>query len=367
MGSEWCTCVPYYGGFPVTVPRSQLVDLSVTPYYHCISRCVRQAFLCGEGNAHRKDWIENRLEELANIFAISVCSYSAMDNHAHVVVRLEGSALVDQWSDEEVATRWSRLYPQRGKNRKPLPISQAWINEKIQDSDWICRTRKRLANLGWFMKCFKEPLARMANKEEGVTGHFWESRYQSIAILDDEALLATCAYVDLNPVAAGSAELPENSNHTSIKARLESCRGRGQQKKLKQAMAKTARGAVLDPQAASQLEQQIWLCPFASQSAQSDTTARRGMVSGFSLAQYLHLVDCTSRLARAGKAHVGTQVESMLERLGTRAETWTANLQRLFQQERLVGVAFSFSREKLRKAAQHRGCHHLANLCGCKT
>jgi hypothetical protein len=218
------------------------------------------------------------------------------------------------------------------------------------------------------MKCLKEPLARMANKEEGVKGHFWESRYKSIAILDNEALLATCAYVDLNPVAAGKSEVPEKSRHTSIKTRVEYCHEQGQQENLDQAMVKTARGATLDPQAARQLEQQIWLCPFTCHTTDADTTAGRiGMLSGFSLAQYLQLVEWTSRLARAGKAHVSDQVESILERLGTSADTWTATLQSLFQQDRLLGVAFSFSRTKLRSAARQRGCHHLANLCGCRT
>ena len=58
----------------MTVARSQLVDLDVTPYYHCISRCVRRARLCGEGFEHRKQWIEDRLEELAGIFAVSVAA-----------------------------------------------------------------------------------------------------------------------------------------------------------------------------------------------------------------------------------------------------------------------------------------------------
>jgi hypothetical protein len=49
----------------MTMPRRQLVDVSVTRYYHCISRCVRRAFLCGEGVTHRKAWIEARLEHLA--------------------------------------------------------------------------------------------------------------------------------------------------------------------------------------------------------------------------------------------------------------------------------------------------------------
>jgi hypothetical protein len=349
----------------MTVPRSKIVDLNVTPYYHCISRCVRRAFLCGEGNEHRKDWIENRLEELTRIFAVSVCGFSAMDNHFHVVARLDGPAMVDEWSDREVAQRWGRLYPPRDKNRKPIPVTKDWINQKLQDVGWIARTRKRLASLGWFMKCLKEPLARLANKEDGVTGHFWEGRYKSIAILDQEALLATCAYVDLNPVAAGMAQVPEESDHTSIKARVQYCRELDQLDHLKQALAKTAQGGTLSPSAACQLEEKVWLCPLTDVSAH--TTASRGCMFGsFSLAQYLHLIDWTSRFAREGKAHVNEQVGSMLKRFGTSADAWTAALQRLFKRDRLLGVAFSFSRDRLQRAAEQRGCHHVANLCGCQ-
>ena len=90
------------------------------------------------------------------------------------------------------------------------------------------------------------------------------------------------------------------------------------------------------------------------------------MLSGFSLAQYLQLVDWTSRLAREGKASVDAHVSSMLERLGTSADTWKQTLKRLFSKKRLLGVAFAFSRERLKRAAAHRGCHHVANLNGCQ-
>ena len=61
------------------------------------------------------------------------------------------------------------------------------------------------------MKCLKEPLSRLANREEQTRGAFFEGRFKSVAILDEESLLATCAYIDLNPVAAGIAEVPEAS------------------------------------------------------------------------------------------------------------------------------------------------------------
>ena len=52
----------------MTMARKQLVDVEMTRYYHCISRCVRRAFLCGERFEHRKDWIENRRRELVGHF-----------------------------------------------------------------------------------------------------------------------------------------------------------------------------------------------------------------------------------------------------------------------------------------------------------
>jgi len=82
---------------------------------------------------------------------------------------------------------------------------QMWIDHEVQDSTKVARYRQRLAALGWFMEALKEPLARMANKEDDCEGTFGESRFRSIAILDEEALLATCATFDLNPVAATSS------------------------------------------------------------------------------------------------------------------------------------------------------------------
>jgi putative transposase len=62
--------------------RSHLVDVSITRWYHCIIRCVRRAFLLAEGPDSRQEWIERRLEELADILAIAVYSNHAQKLHA---------------------------------------------------------------------------------------------------------------------------------------------------------------------------------------------------------------------------------------------------------------------------------------------
>ena len=46
-------------------------------------------FWPGEGPFNRKAWIENRLEELAQIFAVTVGGFSVMDNHLHLLLRLD--------------------------------------------------------------------------------------------------------------------------------------------------------------------------------------------------------------------------------------------------------------------------------------
>ena len=223
----------------MTVARKLLVDLEVSRYYHCISRCVRRAFLCGEGFEHRKKWIEERLELLAGNFAVSVCGFSIMDNHLHCLARLD-PGVAKKWSSEQVVRRWIAVYPPPTLDVEDPKVVQLWVDHERKDAEKVAKYRERLQDLGWFMKSLKEPLARMANKEDDCKGTFWESRYKSIAILDEEALLATCAYIDLNPVAAGIAATPETSPHTSVKQRVDHAKESGKLPELKAA----ARGSV---------------------------------------------------------------------------------------------------------------------------
>ena len=94
------------------MPRSRKtqVYLDATPYYHCSSRCVRRAFLCGkdavtgQSFAHRRQWIEDKLLELVNVFAIDLCAYAVMHNHYHVVLFID-KLTADKWDAPEVVER----------------------------------------------------------------------------------------------------------------------------------------------------------------------------------------------------------------------------------------------------------------------
>jgi hypothetical protein len=311
------------------IPRSKVVDESVTPWYHCISRCVRRAFLCGEDVAHRKEWIERRLEELVGLFAIDCAGFAVMDNHLHLLLRLD-SARVTRWSDEEVARRWATLFPLRDVDGNALPVSDARVAKLASSAEWLSTTRARLSNLGWFMKCLKEPLARMANKEDGYTGSFWESRFKSIAVLDEESLLATAAYIDLNPLAAGTALAPEDGPHTSFHARIEHCRVNGTLATIRDELS-----AMTDDPSP---ENGIWVLPLND--LRNEGGPRAGLMPGCTLSYYIRLVDWTSRLARDGKAHVDPDVASIFDRLRVESVSWIETISRLLRDPRRSGSFF---------------------------
>ena len=224
------------------------------------------------------------------------------------------------------------------------------------------------------MKCLKEPLSRLGNRQEKVRGAFFEGRCKSVAILDDGAILAVGAYIDLNPVAAGIAEAPETSKYTSIKQRVEHVEAQRRTAQLeaaghgsvavRQAHDVTVRQAHdgAGSNAAKGLEESHWLCPIEDRRRLDST--REGMLEGFSLGSYLLLVDYTGRLFRTGKATISAELAGIFDRLGSSAESWRARLEKL-RTRRLFGRFFAASREKLREAAARLNARRVGNMAGC--
>jgi hypothetical protein len=333
----------------MTMARSRLVDTSVTRWYHCISRCVRRAYLLAEGETDRKQWIEDRLETLAQIFSISVGGFSILDNHLHILLRLDPDVAA-AWTDDEVVRRWGALFPPRDRRGKPLPLSREWIESRQGDRPWLATARARLCNLGWFMKCLKEPLSRMANRQEQARGAFFEGRYKSIAILDTEALLATAAYIDLNPVAAGIAAAPETSEHTSVKQRVEHVQAQDRTDDLRAA----ERGSLAAQEVSAGLEEAHWLCPIEDRREQEQEPKRdgqrEGMVPGFTLGNYFLLVEYTGRLLRQGKAAISQELAGIFDRLGSRADVWNTRLLKLSGGD-WMGRCMAASAERLKEGS----------------
>jgi REP element-mobilizing transposase RayT len=277
---------------PMTAPRSQLIDPSTPGFFHCVSRCVRRAFLCGSDSytgqsfEHRRQWVEDRLLELADSFAVGLYAYAVMSNHLHVVLYVDPIA-AEAWSAEEVAERWVRLFPVRIDGVIDPEACRLRQQALSGNAERIAELRQRLGSVSWFMRCLSEPIARRANREDGCTGRFWEGRFKCQALLDEAAVAACMAYVDLNPVRAGIADDLLASEHTSIRRRIDAC-------------------DVADGEQP--------LAPVAG--------SVHGHL-GVGLLGYIELADWTGRMVRGGKRGVITATApAALARLGLVADQW---------------------------------------------
>jgi REP element-mobilizing transposase RayT len=201
--------------------RRDIVNDAQVGVYHCIARCVRRAFLCGvdpyagRDYNHRKEWVINRLRQLTGVFGVEACRHEVMSNHIHLVLRIRPD-LVRQWSDDEVALRWRTIFPPHNEaTGEPIEPEKHDLAMLTADASRLAALRGRLSSLSWFMRCICKWIARAANHEDQCRGRFWEGRFRSQVLLDEATLLACSVYVDLNPVRAGVAATPEESQYTS--------------------------------------------------------------------------------------------------------------------------------------------------------
>ena len=319
----------------MTTARKQLISLADTPYYHCISRCVRRAFLCGEDKStginfdHRRVWVEDKLQALSQVFAIEVCAYAIMSNHTHMVLFID-DATAKAWSTHEVLERWHKLF------KGTLITQQYCCGEEIPDYliasllDTVAVYRNRLMDISWFMRLLNQSIARQANQEDNCTGHFWEGRFKSQALLDEAALAACMACVDLNPIRANIAQTPESSDYTSVKQRVIS---------------------------ANKSKQPTTLLPFVG-------NPRKDMPKGlpFELKDYLELIELTGRCLREDKAgYIEANQPVLLTRLNITPENWltlSKDFRKLFHGA--VG-----HRAVLTEYCEHKGLKRRTNVSCC--
>ena len=225
------------------------------------------------------------------IFAIDVCAYAILSNHLHLVLRIAAER-ARQLTDDQVVARYTRLFAGAKDKLEALRRSQ----RKGLIQQW----RGRLMDISWMMRSVNEWMARRANLEDGCTGQFWEGRFRSQALLDEEGLLTCTAYVDLNPIRAGVAKRPEAADFTSIQARLRAARG---PKSEDEASASTPRH----------------LAPMAD-----DKRASRCDQLPMDLVAYVELLEWSGRAARtkSGGRLAGSPPE-LLIRLGLSPEGWS--------------------------------------------
>jgi len=321
----------------MTMPRSTYVKEGEEGVYHCISRCVRRAFLCGIDKitgrdlSHRKAWLLERLKFLASVFSIDVCAYAIMENHYHLIIRTRPD-LVDDLSNEEIAYRWLNLCRRRNPSSDCISPSKKEISLLARQEERITELRRRLSSISWFMAMINEHIARASNKEDRVKGRFWEGRFKCQVLLDEASIAACMVYVDLNPIRSGLAETPEESSFTSIRERIrrwqkQRSRSKASVGKKEEVITQSGELPSIMKRAKSRLSTDTkglknqafdleWLCPVQS------SLDRRGILD-MTDREYFELVDQSGRMVRSDKAgSIDPELAPLLMRIGANQDRW---------------------------------------------
>lgn len=196
----------------------------------------------------------------------------------------------------------------------------------------MAQIRSRLSDFSWWMRLLCQKIAQRANRDDTEVGKFWQARFRAVRLLDEAALLACAAYVDLNPIRAAIAETLEASDYTSVQARL-----RG----LQHALHGSVDGAQVAPGTSGHTSERCPATPARPDAHLAPLTidertdplgphlskdSGRASDKGFlnlSLLKYLELLDWTAREIRPGKRGSSpAALPPVLERIGLSKENW---------------------------------------------
>ncbi len=286
-------------------------------FFHCFNRCVRRAWLCGNDPVtgknfdHRRDWMIKRMHQLTECFAIDIYAYALMNNHYHIVIYVDPER-VNSWSDEQVIRKWKTLWNWR------RPDSELDIPSYVPP-DQIQVWRERLGDVSWAMRLLNEPIARIANAEDDATGHFWESRFKCTPLLDEPGLVMCLVYADLNPIKAGVAVTPEQSDYTSI------------QQRIRELALEANNTTSKSDRVASTAEKKVKPKSRVCLQPVSTSEVQRTPLLGITLDSYLDLVEKTAEAIRKSQA---IESNDALVSLGIKPSGWmhaVTDFMRLFR------------------------------------
>ena len=221
-----------------------------------------------------------------------------MNNHYHLVLKIDLDR-AKSLSNREVITLWCKVT--KGHD----------VATKYMNGDTLIEG-ERLSSIScyWFngdLRCLNEETARRANREDECKGAFWEGRFKSQALLDEQALLACMMYVDLNPIRAGIANTLQSSDYTSIQERIIELSTSYKNTKTNDDKSASASSEPLKP-----LAQFDGAAHLATQSA-----------IPFHFCDYLQLIDWTGRAIRPDKkGFIDSSQPKLLNELGIAPEAW---------------------------------------------
>jgi len=366
----------------MAIPRKKLIREGVETTVHVYNRTVRKAFLTGfdaitgKDFSHRKLIMENRIKYLSRIFSIEVCGHAILSNHYHIILIVKPDH-ARAWTAHEVAGHWWMLFPKRKDHKgNPADPKEHELDEILFDSETgepegrLEELRRRLMSISWFMRCLNEYVAKIANAEDECTGRFWEGRFKSTTLLDQSAVLACMTYVDLNPIHAGIAETPEESDYTSAQKRILNKVSKEKLILLREEFEKRK----MNSEKTNQLEREIqelhetisdtnWLSAMYRTPYDKALDGTHSFLN-MDLDEYLELLDWTGKQARSDKkGKIPSELETILTRLDIDTASWLATVKHF--DSWFYNVAGKL--DAIRKSASEAGSRWFAGVKSAKT
>ena len=163
--------------------------------YHIISRTALSGYVLGDCE---KDYLLSLIKNLSDIFFVEVFGFCIMSNHFHLLIKMRAG---ENYSNEEVKRR--------------LSLFRKCEVGVITDGQ-VPIFKGKFSNLSEFMKELKQRFSRYYNRLHERRGYFWGDRFKSVIVERGDTLINCLAYIDLNPIRAGLAAMPEDYRWSSM-------------------------------------------------------------------------------------------------------------------------------------------------------
>jgi len=334
------------------IPRKELVASGQVSVFHTVNHCLPPAQIAGTERKtgrnleHRREFLIERLRPQSQQFCVEVLAF-AIDTHRMQLVLRTRPDLVKQLTDGEIARRYlSTIPPKHGFDQEMPPPTPTEIRALVANRALFARARTRISDLSWFISQLAESIARNSNRESGLTGKFWEGRFNCRPILDSTGLALAAAHCDLAPLWAGEAQT------------LSACKGTSLAPRLQAARSGTA----------------AWLTSIAAEPGRKPAAQRppripAGRVSGIPLndGEYREILEWTAReIASRSPGRFPEQLADHFIRLELSPDSWIGLLREyddIFK--RAIGTPESLEKLIRKTGGQHlQGANRVRELLG---
>ncbi|MCC5806958.1 MAG: transposase [Opitutales bacterium] len=178
--------------------------------YHVTSRVIQKRRLLAEGQ--REVWVA-ALRRAAEFSGVELITYCVLETHFHILVRIDPA--VRLCDDATLVRRYRALYGESRAQWSGLnadELAHALERGPPEAAEALrARLRRRMGDVSEFMRTLRQRYTRWFNRAHETAGTLWAERFGSVLVQDTPWLVGLiAAYIDLNAVRAGLADLPEN-------------------------------------------------------------------------------------------------------------------------------------------------------------